>query len=591
MIRTSIFIGGSRLSDHDFSSVNISQKIGGHHTFEIRLRQDAKQGVLLDKVKSWIGETINIGFDNHDDIDVDFMPVEDIFKGIVTSLELSRKSGTGELVVKGHSPTIVMDDGPQIQSFTESGLQEIVDTVMGPYNGAFPESPSISTQQQPEAIPYVVQYKESAFNFVNRLANRFGEWFYYDGLKMYFGELGNGQTIDLDFGENGMSYFDLAVQSAPTSIELKAYDYRTNQVSSEKSPKKVKLGDLGDQALHLGNKKVFSQTPVVSIQSDTNKADLKKISARREQISADEVVIMSGVSGSCKIRPGAKIKVQDKAIGEDYGEYIVIRSSHSIGQGGDYSNNFEAIPAELALPPLSSMPDPPFCETQLGTVTDTNDPEVLGRVQVELLWQAGMGVTTPWIRVASPYTGKDKGFYIIPEIGDQVLVAFENNHPDHPYVLTGMYHGKTPPEWFDPDNHIKGFKSRGKNEIKFNDDEESILLSAPKEMTIHAGEKITMETDGAASSEININVGNGTVNIIAGTVKIDAKKEVTIASGASGTKVNSKGNIAVDSKQALDMGGLTVKAKAKTAAELSGVNVDVKGTAVVGVQGGIVKIN
>ncbi|MFT5183441.1 MAG: type VI secretion system secreted protein VgrG [Flavobacteriales bacterium] len=597
MIRTSIFIGGSRLSDHDFSSVNINQKIGGHHTFEIRLRQDAKKGVLLEKTNSWIGETVNIGFDNHDDVDVDVMPVDDVFKGIVTSLELSRQSGTGELVVKGHSPTIVMDDGPHTQSFTDTGLQEIVDMVMKPYESAFPEAPSIAPEHQTAAMPYTVQYKESAFDFINRLASRYGEWFYYNGLNMYFGKPGGGETIDLDFGENGMRYFDLAVQSAPTKIELKAYDYRTNKVTSEDAPNRVRLGDIGNAGWEQAKSKIYTETPSVNIQTDTLAADLKKLAKRREQIAADEIVIMNGVSAACKICPGVKITVEDKSIGEDYGDYIVIRASHSVGQGGDYSNSFEAIPAELGLPPLSSIPEPPFCETQLAIVKDTNDPDSLGRVKVELLWQAD-GLLTPWIRVASPYTGKDKGFYVIPEIGDQVLVSFENNHPDMPYVLSGMYHGEAAPEWFDPENKFKGFKSVGRNELKFDDVEESIRLSAPKEMTLHAGNKITMETDGGGGSEIHLNVGDGTVKIVAkdviveasGNVEVKSKKKITLDSFKE-TNITSKGNIGVDAAMALDMAGLSIKSIAKTTAEISGAKVDVKGSAMVGLQGALVKIN
>jgi type VI secretion system secreted protein VgrG len=221
----------------------------------------------------------------------------------------------------------------------------------------------------------------------------------------------------------------------------------------------------------------------------------------------------------------------------------------------------------------------------------------LGRVKVELLWQAD-GLLTPWIRVASPYTGKDKGFYVIPEIGDQVLVSFENNHPDMPYVLSGMYHGEAAPEWFDPENKFKGFKSVGRNELKFDDVEESIRLSAPKEMTLHAGNKITMETDGGGGSEIHLNVGDGTVKIVAkdviveasGNVEVKSKKKITLDSFKE-TNITSKGNIGVDAAMALDMAGLSIKSIAKTTAEISGAKVDVKGSAMVGLQGALVKIN
>ena len=46
-------------------------------------------------------------------------------------------------------------------------------------------------------------------------------------------------------------------------------------------------------------------------------------------------------------------------------------------------------------------------------------------------------------------------------MGDQVLVAFENNNADKPYVLSGMYHGGAKPEWFNGENNIKGFKNQG----------------------------------------------------------------------------------------------------------------------------------
>ena len=60
------------------------------------------------------------------------MPVKTVFQGIVTSLELGRRSGAGELVIKGQSPCIVMDDGPNTRSFTNASLEEIVEKSTSP---------------------------------------------------------------------------------------------------------------------------------------------------------------------------------------------------------------------------------------------------------------------------------------------------------------------------------------------------------------------------------------------------------------------------------------------------------------------------
>ena len=107
------------------------------------------------------------------------------------------------------------------------------------------------------------------------------------------------------------------------------------------------------------------------------------------------MVILNGVSTNCFLVPGTKINVQDKTLHEDFGTYIITSVTHSVGQGGDYSNSFEAVPVELKIPPLSGMPAPPFCETQLGVVQGVDDPEGLGRVQVTLIWQDEHGDVTP----------------------------------------------------------------------------------------------------------------------------------------------------------------------------------------------------
>jgi uncharacterized protein involved in type VI secretion and phage assembly len=607
MIRTSIHIGNTPISDHDFTRVSLSQKVGGHHQVEIGFEMQPDKGFLLEKAKTWIGQTITIGFDHHSDTDISIIPVRPVFKGILTSLELGRKSGAGELVVKGQSPTIVMDDGPNTRSFTNATLQEIVDKVIKPYKGAFPdEEVTVNPARNTSSIPYTVQYKESNFNFINRLANRYGEWLYYDGLEFFFGKLGSGETINLDFGENELKYFDLSVEALPIKTELKAYDYKKDEHITQKTPENLSSNELAKEAFDIGNKKIFNQEAKLNIQTDLDEDELEKIAKRREEIAGDEIVVFNGVSGNCSIVPGAKIHVKDENIKEDYGEYIITRVSHNIGQGGAYSNNFEAVPVELNLAPLSVAPDPPFCETQLAKVVDTNDEEAIGRVKVECFWQKGSGETSPWIRVASPYMGADKGFYIVPEVDDQVLVAFENNNPDKPYVLSGMYHGKAKPEWFDAENRYKGFKSKGKNQMKFDDKAKSINISAPNEMMLHAGNKITLKTGGKEESEINIDVGDGAVSIVAKHVSVKAAEAVRIDGQdlillSSAKNINAVADEEIDflagktlnenAGQKIVMTSAEIEAEASAKMALSGAKVDVNGSAMVNVKGGLIKLN
>ena len=80
MIRTSVSIDSKRLSDNDFTSLRLEQKISGHHTFEIHLNQKVEPKMLLAKTKAWIGKSVSIGFDHHADVDIDARPVPDVFK-------------------------------------------------------------------------------------------------------------------------------------------------------------------------------------------------------------------------------------------------------------------------------------------------------------------------------------------------------------------------------------------------------------------------------------------------------------------------------------------------------------------------------
>jgi len=587
MIRTSINIGGTRLSDNDFTSVVISQEIGHHHTFVINLRQDPKQGILPDKAKAWIGQPIIIGFAEKTDLELMLSPVPDSFKGVVTSVGLSRQRGTGMLIVKGESPTIILDDGANTRSFTDKGLQEIVDEVIGPYSDGFPQSPNINPISFTDSKPYCVQYKESNFAFINRLANRYGEWCYYNGLDFFFGEREEEDFIELDFGANGLNYFDLSVKALPANFEMRGYDYLEHKGLSEVAPEKAETNDLGTQVLDIAKQKLFPSTPSVSLQTALEEGEFENIVERREQIALDEMVLLNGSGSNPKLKLGAAIEIKDTTIGESYGKYIIINITHSIGQGGAYENSFTAMPKEVSVPPLHNIPNPPVCETQLAKVTNTADEGSLGRVKVKFLWQEGTEEESPWIRVASPYSGKDKGFYIIPEKDDQVLVAFENNNPDKPYVLSGMYNGDAKPEWFDPKNIYKGFKSKGKNQWRFNDKNKSIWMHAPSAITMSAGKTITIKTGGKDDSSINLDVGEGTVNIVAKNINLEASELINVISQKEANFVGVETAVVYSDSDAAVISASKTTVKSDLDLSIEGVNVKINGSMNVDISAGL----
>ena len=491
MVRTIISIDGSRISNNNFNDLEIIQKNGDHHSFKLSLMQDhANKSVLVDKTESWIGKKITIAVGEVMEMELDSTTIEDVFLGIVTSVKLRRRGGQTSLDVSGYSPTISLDNGPASRSFTEMGLQEIVTKVSEDYEEAINIEPIIYG----DVLPYTVQYNESNFEFINRLANQFGEWCYYDGLEFHFGQADFGEEIVLDFGHNGLTDFGISLNAIPSKFEMSGYNYESNEVIEKPSdPHQFPTSELATKVWDISENVIYKNAPKVALHTTTNESEFEQIVNRRVQVAMDEIEILTASSTNYRLKVGSKIEIQDQIIGENYGVYIISDIKHEITQGGNYKNTFEAVPGDLISPPVTNMIKSPNCETQFAKVTDVEDEDALGRVKVELVWQSGTGETTPWIRVASPYSGKDKGFYIIPEVGDHVLVSFEANNPEKPYVLSAMYNGEDKPEWYHNKNYFKGFKSKGGNEWKFDDKQKSISINAPSEVTVNAGSKINLK--------------------------------------------------------------------------------------------------
>lgn len=160
-------------------------------------------------------------------------------------------------------------------------------------------------------------------------------------------------------------------------------------------------------------------------------------------------------------------------------------------------------------------------------VTDINDPEGLGRVKVALPWSpdtAGARYET-WARLATFMAGNNRGSWFIPDVDDEVLIAFEGGDPRRPYVIGSLWNGKdTPPESMDGAG--KNFKKvlRSRNGVKLtmddNDGREQFILETP------GGQKLTLK-DGPGAVEIVDSSGNS-IKLETSGITITASAKVTI---------------------------------------------------------------
>ncbi|MCU0501261.1 MAG: phage baseplate assembly protein V [Anaerolineae bacterium] len=242
-----------------------------------------------------------------------------------------------------------------------------------------------------------------------------------------------------------------------------------------------------------------------------------------------------------------------------------------------------------------------------GIVRDVKDPDGLGRVKVDFPWLAGTSDAVGgegneasshsyWARIATLLAGAKRGSFFVPEVNDEVLVAFEHGDLSRPFVLGMLWNSQDkPPETMDGDgkNNIRSITTRSGHRIVFDDSDDtpSILIQdQTKKNRILIDSKnnaLTIEVE----KDMTIKVG--------GTLTISAGKDIAIsADGGISLRATKALEMKTDQDGTLSASmGLTLKAGTSLAAEggaqasLKAPSASVSGDAMTEIKGGLVKIN
>ena len=141
-----------------------------------------------------------------------------------------------------------------------------------------------------------------------------------------------------------------------------------------------------------------------------------------------------------------------------------------------------------------------------ATVSDNQDPDGQGRVQVRLPWSPdnNSGEYNVWARLATMSAGDNRGSWFIPEVGDEVLVSFGGGDPDWPYVVGSLWNGvDAPPETIDAQDNIRSLTSRSGIKITMDDTAGAVKLT----LQTPGGNTITLD-DGATTVRVEDSGGN-----------------------------------------------------------------------------------
>ena len=141
----------------------------------------------------------------------------------------------------------------------------------------------------------------------------------------------------------------------------------------------------------------------------------------------------------------------------------------------------------------------------VGIVTSTDDPDGLGRLKVKYPWLDDQA-ESPWARVMGPMAGPKRGLLCRPDVGDEVLVAFEHGDMNFPFVLGGVWNATDPPpdHGADGDNNIRLLRSRSGHQITLDDTQGSEKIVIEDQSGSH---RIELSSSGILIESSAIRIG------------------------------------------------------------------------------------
>ena len=523
MVYCLLSLDGEPFLSRNSYEVILEQKTNAHDTFSIIVPDDALdtyEGFVMESSKKLLGKKISLSY-------WQYGSENQVFSGIVTGLKNRKESGYGKLVITGHSPSILLENGRADRSFEQLSLSQIVKEIGVNY----PQEGKIHAEEQElnvrRVLPYTVQSQESDFGFIQRLATRYGEYFYYNGKELIFGnkaepvlELSEGrELIELEFelGLRAQGFSGLTYDAEKgESIQHNAQDVQTEW-------KENALQAVAVQA----SKQLFGNAPK-SVFSGSEKSQELEEMLLKEKENRESLIWVRGRSRDSRLKNGSRAKLTD-INGRAMETYRIVEIRHYYN-GDEYYNEFVGV-SDVLHPPYQDSGAFPKSHEQMGRVVENADPLGLGRVRVQMMWQEAGSEKTPWIRLLQPHSGSGKGFYFVPEIGEEVLVGFQGGNAEKPYVIGTQYNGKEKSGYADKENNIKAVHTRSGTKIILNDSEGSILIEDPSGNTYHMDGQGNIKV--SAPKNISFTAGQN-INISAGqNITTTAGMNISASAGMS----------------------------------------------------------
>jgi len=472
--------------------------------------------------------------------------------------------------------------------FQEKTVPEIVEQVLGELAVADFEFRGLGHQ---EPRLFCVQYRESDFNFISRLLEQAGIFFFFehkDGAHRMI-LVDSASVLETQPPLQDVLYMPHG------SIDVIKPHVSSFQYDQSLRPGKHALNDFhfldpGTAMLTqvnsglgldcIENLEVYDYPGgyVKQGAEDAGKLGLgdAEVFLRKEESDARSIQV-SGKSDVCQLVPGSLFTLSDHPHEGYNTQYLILTVTHRVEQalelsGGGasdtrYHNVFTCIPDTVVYRPLPRTPKPRVQGPQTAIVVGPDGEEIYidkhGRVKVQFHWdREGKANETSscWIRVSQNWAGKNWGGFFHPRIGQEVIVDFLEGDPDRPIITGRVYNAEQPLPY--PNASWTGIKSRSTpdgevddcNEIRFEDKAggEELFVQAQKDQKIlvkaNRSASIGMDDSQTIGRDKDLEVGRNRGDSIGG----DDEQRV---SGDHSVDVGGKEKISVGQEQSLAVGG------------------------------------
>ncbi|MCW2977291.1 MAG: Rhs element Vgr protein [Actinomycetia bacterium] len=522
--------------------------------------------------------------------------------GEVTALEAEFDRSGSLAVARGYDLAHRLHRGRKTCAWLEKADDEIVKELAAGANIPIGDVRSVTPVQ-----PYVLQANQTDWEFMRARARETGiELDVSQGRLDYKpptkaktapgkGTFANAGGRRLVFGEN-LSVFRPRVTAAEqvANVEVRGWDAAKKQAIVASAAAKTVSASVGLDPAALAGK--FGGGTYVSIARSVTSVDEAKSAAKAlaERVASAAIEAEGVADGNHELRAGAAVNISN--VGPPFnGRYVLSATRHVFDPEGyqtqfTISGRHERSLLGLASGGNGNGQSAHMRGVVIGLVTDMNDPKHEGRVKVKLP-SISSDYSTDWVRVAYPGAGTNRGFINVPEVDDEVLVAFAGGDVRQPYIVGSLFNGKDKPK--DGSAIVssgkvqrRGMMSRVGHVVELRDDDSDggVFLKATgssgdEKLELNAGgHKITIKSGGAVEIESS------------GTVSIKATTSLSITAGTelklSGAQVKISGDAGVEIASS---GTLTLKG---TSTELKGeAMVTVGSSGICTIQGALVKIN